>query len=760
MKLLILTQYYPPEVGAPQNRLHELAVQLQKNQVHVDVLTAMPNYPKMELYPAYKKGDIKEEVIDGIQVFRSKIFVSKSKGIIARLLNYFSFVWTSYWRGRKLGNYDYLMVESPPLFLGYSAMRLSKKLNAKLIFNVSDLWPESAEKMGVVNNRLLLKMAYRLEARCYRSANIVTGQTMGIVDNINSRFPETYTYWLPNGVDVNFYNPEKITATGFRNKNNIPESNVVFFYGGILGYAQGLQVILQAADRIRDVSSITIIIQGAGPEKDKLHDLKNQLGLPNVMFLPPEPKEQMPGILKEVDVALVPLRKLEIFEGAIPSKIFEALAMEKPLLLGVDGEARQHFIEQAHAGLFYEPENIDELVSCMLKLASERKENEEMGRRGRQYVIDNFNRTSIAGKFIEILLKNNEGVISEMHEVFTKEIKKLAIVIPCRNEAKYIAECIHAIYDCGRPDKVLIDVYIVDGKSDDGTQELVRNLALQYKGLHLVDNVKQLTPFAFNLGIQAGGKVDFVQIVGARHILSKNYLEKCLEILFENKDVWCVGGKIVNHYVNETSEIISKAMSTSFGMGLGNFRTLSKSGYTDTVTSPMYPHWVFEKVGFFDEELARNQDDDFNFRVIQAGGKIYYENEISLKYYVRESYKGLWRQFFQYGYWKVYVNKKHKAVTTIRQLVPPLFVVYILTIPFTYFLGTWLFLIWSIPLLVYFFTAALYTVRLANGLKQMNELAKTFFTLHLSYGLGYLMGIVDFLLMNKKPSDKQKKLSR
>ena len=151
MKLLILTQYYPPEIGAPQNRLHELAVRLKASGIDVEVLTAMPNYPKMEIMEAYRKGAIREEIIDGVNVKRSKIYVSNSKKIIPRLLNYFSFVWTSYWTGRNYNDVDYLMVESPPLFLGYSAMALSKKLKAKMIFNVSDLWPESAEKMGDCN---------------------------------------------------------------------------------------------------------------------------------------------------------------------------------------------------------------------------------------------------------------------------------------------------------------------------------------------------------------------------------------------------------------------------------------------------------------------------------------------------------------------------------------------------------------------------------------------------------------------------------
>lgn len=406
MKLLILTQYYPPEIGAPQNRLHELAVRLKKDGVDVEVLTAMPNYPKMEIFEKYKDGSIREEEIEGIKVYRSKIYVSKSKSILPRLLNYFSFVWTSYWRGRKLKNYDFLMVESPPLFLGYSAMRLSKKLKAKLIFNVSDLWPESAEKMGVVNNKQLLGLAYRLEKKCYRRAQLVTGQTQGIVDNINQRFPEVNTFWLPNGVDVSFYQPDKIETGDFRERAGLKPADVVFFYGGILGHAQGLSVVLEAAKKNESHEHIKIVLQGAGPEKEDLMALKDKLNLKNVIFMPPVEKSQMPSILKSVDVALVPLRKLDIFQGAIPSKIFEALAMEKPLLLGVDGEARTHFIEKANAGRFFEPENIDDLADKMVEMANSPEELKQMGKRARSYVSEHFNRDNIAQKFYGVLRSN------------------------------------------------------------------------------------------------------------------------------------------------------------------------------------------------------------------------------------------------------------------------------------------------------------------------------------------------------------------
>lgn len=337
-------------------------------------------------------------------------------------------------------------------------------------------------------------------------------------------------------------------------------------------------------------------------------------------------------------------------------------------------------------------------------------------------------------------------------------MKKLSVVVPCRNESMFIEECIHAIYNCSLPEHIQLSVFVVDGLSDDGTRDKVLQLIKIFPSLHLVDNHMQLTPFAFNIGI-AQQEFDYLQIVGARHVLSPNYLSLAWSQLNSDADTWCVGGKINNKFLTKTGEIISKAMATRFGMGIGNFRTLDKSGFTDTVTSPMYRADVFEKIGYFDEELTRNQDDDFNFRISNAGGKIYYCNEISLNYYVRASFSGLWRQFFQYGYWKVYVNKKHRAITTWRQMVPPVFVIYIglMLLPISVFPEyTWLVVM---PLLAYLLIACVTAIKVAK-FSVFFTVLKTFIYLHISYGLGYLVGIIHFLLLNKKPSKKQKRMSR
>jgi len=395
MKILILTQYYPPETGAPQNRLHSLACYLKQEGVDIEALTALPNYPKMEIFPEYKGKAGMTETIDGIKIYRSGIYVRKSKSIIKRLMNYFSFVCSSMLRGMSLPRYDYIICESPPLFLGISAYVISRLRKAKLIFNVSDLWPESAEKLKIINNKALLGLAYKLEAFLYKRSVLVTGQTQGIISNIQSRFPKVPTYWLPNGVDFNMFSPEKANDD-WRKSKGFADSDFILMYAGVLGHAQGLEIIINAADKLRSYTGIKFIIMGDGPEKEALHQLKESKQLSNIIFEPNTPRQLMPSVISSIDAAVIPLKKLDIFLGAIPSKIFEPLAYGKPILLGVDGEARDLFIDKGKAGLYFEPENVDALVAAVLELYNDRNKSVSLGANGIEYARNNFDRQKIA----------------------------------------------------------------------------------------------------------------------------------------------------------------------------------------------------------------------------------------------------------------------------------------------------------------------------------------------------------------------------
>lgn len=406
MRLLILTQYFPPEVGAPQNRLFELAVRLQKMGVDVTILTAMPNYPKMIIHQEYEGKKYFYEEMEMLKVHRSSIYVSTDRSIIKRLLNYFSFVFSSYRIGlKKTGKFNYIFCESPPLFLGISAYLLAKSKKAKLIFNVSDLWPESADKLGLVTNKFLLGVSTKLEEFLYRKSAVITGQTKGIVTNIKSRFPEKLVYWLPNGVDLSYYDPANYTsewssAAGFKKDDKI------FFYGGIIGHAQGLDIILNAAARLKERENIKFLLLGDGPEKERLMKKAEELGLKNIFFRAPVSKSEMPHIVAAITASIIPLKKLDLFKGAIPSKIFESLAMKKPILLGVDGEAKELFIDEGKCGMFFTPESVDELVAGILFMVDNPEEMKIWAENARSYVDRKFNRNLIADNFYQLLNEN------------------------------------------------------------------------------------------------------------------------------------------------------------------------------------------------------------------------------------------------------------------------------------------------------------------------------------------------------------------
>lgn len=401
MKLLILTQYFPPEIGAPQNRLYELALRLQKKGVEVSVLTAMPNYPQMKIHQNYKGKCYCKETLNELKIHRAWIYVSQSKSIISRLLNYFSFVISAFFIGAfKLKKQDVLMVESPPLFLGITAYLLAKLKGAKLLFNVSDLWPESAEKLGIISNKFLLSMATKLEEFCYKKSSLISGQTQGIVNNISTRFPNKNVYWLKNGVDINFYDVNKeIEKDAWKNENNYSNEDFILFYGGIIGHAQGLEVILNAAKKLDEYKNIKFVLLGNGPEKEKLIKLRDELKLTNLRFFDAVPKSEMQRIIMSTNATIIPLKRLDLFKGAIPSKIFENLALKKPIILGVEGEAEELFIKQGKCGVSFIPEDSEDLAKQILKLYNDRNLVVELGENGLKYVSENFNRDKIAEEF-------------------------------------------------------------------------------------------------------------------------------------------------------------------------------------------------------------------------------------------------------------------------------------------------------------------------------------------------------------------------
>ena len=220
--------------------------------------------------------------------------------------------------------------------------------------------------------------------------------------NISSRFPGNKTYWLPNGADLDYFKNEK--DDGWRKQNGFSENDFLLLYAGIIGHAQGLEIILNAAEQLKEHAAMKWLIVGNGPKKESLLKMKNEKGLSNVFFYDVLPKEKIPSLISSSDAAVIPLKKLDLFKGAIPSKIFENSAMGKPLLLGVEGEAKDLFIDTAKAGLFFMPEDEKDLARQALILYNNRGLCRELGENGCRYVKENFSRDQIAENFNNILL--------------------------------------------------------------------------------------------------------------------------------------------------------------------------------------------------------------------------------------------------------------------------------------------------------------------------------------------------------------------
>jgi len=334
----------------------------------------------------------------------------------------------------------------------------------------------------------------------------------------------------------------------------------------------------------------------------------------------------------------------------------------------------------------------------------------------------------------------------------------VAVIIPSYNEEKYIRVCVMSVVNSDYKEGAL-EIYIVDGESTDQTQAIVAEISAQHPNVKLVNNPQKVTPVALNLGLKATN-ADVKIILGAHSEVAPDFVSANVNVLRQQADAGCVGGVLENVYETKMAEIIGKGMSSPFGVGNASFRTGAEDGFVDTVAFGAYRKEVFEQIGYFDEDLVRNQDDEYNYRVLSAGFKIYLSNSINVKYFVRGNYSKLWRQYYQYGYWKVYVNKKVRAVTTIRQLFPSALVLFMVVGAGLAPLHGALLFFYALGFDAYLILAFVFAFKKCNGFKELFPIVLTFIILHFSYGIGYWKGILDFMILGKGPSSKSQEVTR
>ena len=407
MRVLYLSQYFPPEAGATQTRAYEMASGLIHAGHQVTMLAEVPNHPQGIVHPAYRRKLWVREDLEGIDVVHVWVKASPIKTMRTRLAFYLTYMMNAALAGLVLrGKYDVIYATSPPLFVGGSALALSRLRRTPMVFEVRDLWPESAVALGELRNPRFIHWATRLEEACYRRARRIVVVTQGIRERLAERGFGDKIELIPNGANTDLFHYQPQAGEAIRQQLNLGDAFLVI-YAGIHGIAQGLETVLHAAHRLRDNPSIRFVMIGDGPCKADLLALKSQLELPNVTMLDAQPRETIPAYLSAADVALAPLRKLELFKGALPSKIFDAWACGCPVLLSMEGEARE-VLERARAGLYIEPESPVAMAQAIQTLTADPARCQEYGQNGRHFVEQHYSRQAQARRLATML----EGLIS------------------------------------------------------------------------------------------------------------------------------------------------------------------------------------------------------------------------------------------------------------------------------------------------------------------------------------------------------------
>jgi len=384
MRFVVLTQYFFPEVGATQARLDAMCGELIRAGHQVEVVTGMPHHPTGRIWPSYRGRLYMREQRNGVTVHRVWLYAANGSGL-KRILSYLSFMITSLAGLIRARRPDYLFVDSPPLTLAVSAWAASRCWRRPLIFNVADLWPDSARDLGIMRDGAVLRVAGALERWIYRRAEHVTAVTEGIRTALlqQKHVPPSKVLFLPNGVDTRLIHP-LAPDEDLRRQLGLAAKRVVI-YAGNHGYAGALDQVLDAAKLLADHEQIHFLLIGDGPQKPALQTRARELGLTNITFLDPVPLADLPRIIALAECAVVTLRRANVMRGARPAKALVMMAAAKPLVLAAEGEAAE-LIARAETGLVVPPETPVALARAIQSLLADPRAAKQWGLNGRAFI--------------------------------------------------------------------------------------------------------------------------------------------------------------------------------------------------------------------------------------------------------------------------------------------------------------------------------------------------------------------------------------
>lgn len=332
-------------------------------------------------------------------------------------------------------------------------------------------------------------------------------------------------------------------------------------------------------------------------------------------------------------------------------------------------------------------------------------------------------------------------------------------IVPCRNEKGSIEACVRSILEQEKPGGNF-ELIVVDGLSNDGTGEILSRLSGEYPALKVIENHKRTMPSGVNLAI-AAARGRYIAIMGAHNRYAPDYLRQAVQVL-EETQADNAGGSMVCEGESYVQEAIALAHHSGFSVGGARWHDPQYDGPADTVFGGVYRREVFDRIGLFDEELVRNQDDELNLRLVQQGGRIWHSPRIRSWYKPRRSLRSLLRQYVQYGYWRVRVVQKRKAAAAIRQYVPGAFVCSLIALPAVALLWLPAWWLWFGEIAAYVFCALGISLVVAarNGWRYVPILPPVFACYHLGYGIGFLHGVIDFVLLRRQPRENYSQLTR
>ena len=401
MRILFFSHYYTPEVNAPASRTSEHCRAWASAGHDVTVVTCAPNHPDGKIYPGYTNKLFQSETIDGVDVIRVWTLLAANEGFARRILNYLSYLVGVALALPRLPPADVIISTSPQFFCGLAGLLARPFKRAPWVLEIRDLWPESIVAVGAMRKGLLIRFLEWLEVQAYRRTDAIVSLTRSFVPHIAERCGDAGKIAvIINAADLSAFFK---TGDGSAVKRSLGlEGKFVAAYVGTHGMAHGLTTILDAAEILKADPRFAFLMVGGGAEQARLEAERKARALDNVLILGQRPKSEMPGVWGATDASLILLKRSDTFKKVLPSKMAEAMAMQCPIVLGVEGEARE-LLEDAQAGIAITPESARELADAVRTLADDPELAALYGRAGRAFADVNYDRAKAAARYLDLL---------------------------------------------------------------------------------------------------------------------------------------------------------------------------------------------------------------------------------------------------------------------------------------------------------------------------------------------------------------------